>query len=140
PTGGGNCGAKYPVDSASRYCGRAARPRHFALTAPLRLQPPMAASDLGLALPCELSDRFPAPPDFSTGTFHNRSPHNWSIHEQGRGALVKRGFSPLFTGDTRLSVAPKQRWGRLPQCAVVIDPRDFLRGTLRFLCRGRLLN
>jgi hypothetical protein len=33
-------------------------------------------SDLGLALPCEPSDCFPAPPDFSTGAFHNRSPHN----------------------------------------------------------------
>ena len=27
-------------------------------------------------LPCELSACFPAPPDFSTDTFHNRSPHD----------------------------------------------------------------
>src|SRR6185437_1590895 len=46
------------------------------LQTPLRLQPPMAVSDLGLALPCEPSDCFPAPPYFSTGAFHNRSPHN----------------------------------------------------------------
>src|SRR4029453_81203 len=97
PTSGGICGAKYPVDSASRYCGRTARPWHFALTDPLRLQPPMAVGDLGLALPCELSACFPAPPDFSTDTFHNRSPHNWSIHNQRRGAWGKRLFSPLST-------------------------------------------
>ena len=33
----------------------------------------MAVGDLGLALPCELSACFPAPPDFSTDTFHNRN-------------------------------------------------------------------
>jgi len=64
------------------------------LQTPLRLQPPMAVSDLGLALPCEPSDCFPAPPDFSTGAFHNRSPHNWNIHEQAPGASAKSGLIP----------------------------------------------
>src|SRR5882724_7356028 len=37
------------------------------------------------------------PPDFSTGTFHNRSAHKSSIHEQARGARGRRGLSPLST-------------------------------------------
>ena len=48
----------------------------------------------------------------------------------------ERGAFPHYPpGDTRLSAVPKQRWGRLPQHAVVVDPQEFLRGTLRFLCR-----
>src|SRR5215468_4513449 len=100
----------------------------------------MAVDDFGLALPCELSDCFPAPPDFSTGTFHNRSPHNRSIHEQERGAFGKRRFSPLSTGRYETFCGAEAALRRLPQHAVVVDPLEFLRGTLRFLCRGRLLN
>jgi hypothetical protein len=46
----------------------------------------------------------------------------------------ERGAFPHYPpSDTRLSAVPKQR--RLPQHAVVVDPQEFLRGTLRFLCR-----
>src|SRR5262249_33457260 len=69
-----------------------------------RLQIPSAFSrpwqwtTLGLPCPVSFPTVFPAPPDFSTGTFHNRSPHNRSIHEQERGEFGKRRFSPLSTG------------------------------------------
>ena len=54
---------------------------------------------------------------------------------------LERGAFPHYPpGDMRLSAVLKQRRGWLPQHAVVVDPLEFLRRTLRFLYRGRLLN
>src|SRR3990172_2832251 len=58
PISGGICGAKYPDDSASRYCGDAARPWHFALTHPSALSRPWQWATVGLPAP-------PAFPPFS---------------------------------------------------------------------------
>ena len=92
-----DCGAKYPGDSASRYCGEAARPWHFALTPP----PPWAAHGNGqprACLPSELSGYFPEPPNFSAGAFHNQSAHKQTIHEAEACAFRNTPFSPLSTG------------------------------------------
>lgn len=112
-------------------------------TDPLRLQPPMAVDDLGLALPCERSDYFPAPPDFSTGTFHNRSTHNWSISEprgdaSGKGALIPTIHRSAWrSSDSALSADSGAG------CRSMLYPlsfREFPPRTGRFLCSGRWLN
>ena len=106
-----------------------------------RLQIPSAFSRpwqwTTLGLPCPVS--FPtvsqrrriSPPAPST-TGHLTTGAYMSKNE----VHSERGAFPHYPpGDKRLSAVPKQRWGRLPQHAVVVDPQEFLRGTLRFLCR-----
>lgn len=86
---------------------------------PLRLEPPMAMDDRGLALPRELSACFPEPSDFSADAFHNRSAHTQSIHERRPGAsgcgrlipIIHRGGSLLGVGTEATWRFPwRQRW------------------------------
>src|SRR5262245_7237885 len=105
PNSGRIYGAKYPGDSASRYCGVAARPWHFALT-PLRLEPPMAMDDIGLACPVSLpaisrSRRISPPaPSITSPLTHKPYMSNESAHP---GTAP---FSPLSTGSTCLCPRP----------------------------------
>ena len=64
----------------------------------LRLEPPMAMGDTGLACPRELSGYFPEPPNFFAGTFYNRSTHRQSIHETGNATAQNATLFPAFHG------------------------------------------
>ena len=67
-------------------------------------------SDRGLALPRELPVRFPEPPDFSVGAFHNRSAHTQSIHEDRSGASGRARLIPII--HRALSLVGRYRYTR----------------------------
>jgi hypothetical protein len=109
-----DCGAKYPGDSASRYCGEAARPWHFALTPP----PPWAAHGNGqprACLPSEFSGYFPEPPNFSAAPSITSPLTNKPYMRQKRAHSETRPF-PRYPLDR--SRAPAGRAGRRTTLAV----------------------
>jgi len=60
----------------------------------LRLEPPTARDDSGLACPHELPGCFPEPPNFFVGAFHNWSAHTQSIHETANATVRNATLFP----------------------------------------------
>jgi hypothetical protein len=113
---GGMRGAKYPVGSASRYCGGAARPWHFALAHSSAFSRPWQWTTLG-CLAREFSACFRcrriSPPALSTtGPLTNQA-YMSKREAHGEGEAYPR-YPPLARPDDAEKREPIP-WVRLPQ-------------------------